>query len=247
MSACVLIQTCDLYEPFWRGFWHFMEKQWDFDIEVPIYFCNEEKDANNPSWCEQIRTGRGTFVENLKKSLNMIEEDTVFLMLEDFWPIAPMRKLMFDSLLKEFEDLKLDALQISNYTPYYSLTKLDKEVLGQPLLRFEPHSEWLFNFQARFWKKEAILDCLVEPDISERIVSSAITAEMAADKIAREHRGLNVALFHYLWYPLSGVAYRGKLTEFGQQLENIVQIDKHVEALFNRQHALDNTRPEYSA
>ena len=246
MSACVLVQTCDRYRPFWEGFWHFMEKHWDFDIDVPIYFCNEEEESGAPDWCRRLKTGKGTFVQNLTYSLSSVEEDTVFLLLEDFWPIAPFKRKMFDALMSEFEGSGLDALQVSNYTPYYKIEPSGREVLGRPLMRFARDSDWIFNFQARFWRKSSILRCLVEPEISERQVGSAITAEMAADSVARNGLELNVCLFHYLWYPLSGVSYRGQMTEFGRHLENIVRIDKHVDELFSPPPA-SNTRPVCSA
>lgn len=233
MSLAVIVQTCDRYEPYWAGFLHFMERHWDHSIDAKIYLCNEEKDTSLPNWCTQIKTGSGTFVQNLKSSLDSVGEEHVFLMLEDFWPIAPMKKRLFESLYEAFTGLDLDALQVSNYTPYYKLRPTEKRVEGQRLLEFESDSEWLFNLQARFWKSEVLVRCLIEPEISEREVSSAITAEMASDSFVRDNFGLKAALFHYLWYPLSGVAYRGEMTEMGRHLQNIVDIDHHVARAFN--------------
>lgn len=233
MSVAVVVQTCDRYEPYWGGLLHFMERHWDFGIDAPIYLCNEEADATLPNWCGQLKTGTGTFVENLKRSLDLVGEEHVFLMLEDFWPIAPMKKALFDSLYSAFKDRNLDALQVSNYTPYYKLRKSDGNAGGVKLLEFESDSEWIFNFQARFWKADTLRKCLVEPEISERTVGSAITAEIASDKFARKNIHLRAALFHYLWYPLSGVAYRGEMTEFGAHLRNIMEIDRHVAEVFN--------------
>lgn len=234
MSVCVLVQTCDRYEPYWRGFWHFMEKHWDFRIPAPIRMFNEEKRAKTPDWCPQTLVGSGTFVENLKKTLSLVEEEHIFLMLEDFWPVAPMGRQMFDALYEEFVGRDLDALQVSNYAPYYTLRSEGRRLLGKPILDFCPKSDWVFNFQARFWKREVLEKLLVEPAISERAVGSAITAEMASDKLARESFDLKASLIHYLWYPLSGVAYRGEMTEFGSHLANILEIDSHVEAMVSR-------------
>lgn len=235
MKPSVLVLTCDRYEPYWRGFWHFMEKHWDFDIDVPIYFCNEEKTCPVPDWCRQILTGRGTFVENLKKALEMVESEDIFLMLEDFWPIAPLGRKMFDGLYGFFGESGWDALQLSNYTPYYKVRRTGMEAAGLPVLEFEPDSEWIFNFQARFWKSKALYDCLVEPEVSEREAGSAITVEIASDRAARESGKIRAGLCHYLWYPISGVSYRGNMTEFGHHLQNIVEIDKFVEGMFSPQ------------
>jgi hypothetical protein len=245
MSVCVVVQTCDLYEPYWRGLWHFMQKQWDFEIRAPIRMFNEEKKTKTPSWCTQTAIGQGTFVENLKKTISMTREDHIFLMLEDFWPIAPMTRKMFDCLYEEFKKQELDALQVSNYSPYYSLKHTGRTLLGRPVFDFCPKSEWIFNFQARFWKKDSLLRFLEEPQISERAVGSAITAEMAADQLARSSSSLKASLFHYLWYPLSGVAYRGKMTEFGSHLQNIVEIESYVDQIISRPDEV-HSRPECS-
>lgn len=231
MKVPTIVLTCDKYQPYWAGFFHFMERHWDKDIKSPIFFCNEEIDADVPGWCTQLKTGRGTFVENLKSSLRMVGSDMAFLMLEDFWPIAPMRRELFESLAADFVDQELDALQISNYNPLYSIRKSQRKVMGQNMMDFDPASEWVFNFQARFWRSDVLDSCLVEPEISEKTVGSAITVEMASDTFVRSSKNLKVSLYHYLWYPLSGVAYRGQMTEFGKHLQNILEIDRHVESL----------------
>jgi hypothetical protein len=135
MSLSVLVITCDRYRPYWDGFWHFMERQWDFDIDVPIYLCNESTKADTaPRWCQQVLTSSGTFVENLKRSLETVGSDEVFLMLEDFWPIAPMSQGLFKELYSEFVDGGWDALQVSNYTPYYDVKQAEFSAAGKPLL-----------------------------------------------------------------------------------------------------------------
>jgi len=251
MSVCALIQTCDHYSKFWPGFWRFMEKNWDFGIGVPIYFCNEESEAEVPEWCRRLKTGKGTFVQTLTQALDSIEEEHVFFMLEDFWPISTMSNEMFGSLYRAFLDFDMDALQVSNYTPYYSVEASEVEVMGQRLLKFDPTSEWVFNFQCRFWKRETLKRLLVEPSVSESEVRSAITVEIATDESVRKGAGLRAFLFHYLWYPMSGVAYRGEFTEFGKNLQNIVLVDEHVNERFSLQPAsqrsLASTRQGCSA
>jgi len=235
MNLAVVVQTCDKYEGYWDGMWHFMERNWDFGIPASIHLCSETRPTKAPKWCRTIGVGPGTFVENLKKCMDSIDEDNVFLLLEDFWPIAPMKGEMFRMLYEEFEEESWDALQVSNYTPYYKLRKTQKSILGSPIMEFEADSEWIFNFQARFWRKEKLLSHLVEPEISERAVGSAISVEMECDRLARERGELRAGLFHYFWYPLSGVSYRGEMTDFGRHLNNVLLVDRHVERLFSQQ------------
>jgi len=243
MSPSVLILTCDRYRPYWDGLWHFMERHWDFGIDAPIYLCNESERADNaPAWCQQVLTGGSTFVENLKRALEAVRSDEAFVMLEDFWPIAPMDRGLFWEMHGRFREGGWDALQVSNYTPYYRVRETEMMVEGRPLLEFERDSEWIFNLQARFWKSATLYESLVEPEVSERAVGSAITAEMASDRAVRERGGIRACLHHYLWYPLSGVSYRGEMTEFGRHLQNIVEVDRYVDGMFSPRGA-SSSRP----
>jgi hypothetical protein len=214
-----------------------MEKHWDESIEMPMYFCNEEKKLELPRRFKQIRTGTGSFVQNLKSALDKAGHDHVFYMLEDFWPIAPMSASRFRSLYDLFVKNEMDALQVSTYTPHYELESTDLTIQEIKLLKFKPESEWIFNFQARFWKAKSLVSCLKEPQISESIVSSAITVEIESDSHARKEMNLQVWLHHYFWYPITGVAYRGKLTDIGEQMQNVVNIEKFVEEKFRLRRA----------
>jgi hypothetical protein len=73
---------------------------------------------------------------------------------------------------------------------------------------------------------------LTEPEISETKVGSAITVEMASNKLAQQ-KDINVNFYHYFWYPIGGVAYRGQFTEIGKEMQNIMNIDQLTKNLTN--------------
>ena len=66
-----------------------MDKFWDKKIKYPIYFCNEIKNIKKYN---QIKTGNGTFVQNLKTILNKIETKYIF-----YFSLS-----IFDDLLSKF-------------------------------------------------------------------------------------------------------------------------------------------------
>lgn len=239
MNCPVVIQTCDKYERYWDGLFRYMKKNWDFEIDSPIYFCNEESKIELPRGFKHMPTGKGSFVENLLFILENLHQDQIFYMLEDFWPTSPMTSAIFGRLHKIFEREDLDALQVSSYLPYYSLGATDTP----NLFRFARDSEWIFNFQARFWKTESLAKFLTEPEVPESSVGSAITVEIASDNAARSSGGLDALLYHYFWYPISGVSYRGELTEIGMQMQNVLEIDKMVEEIFNRRASSPSVLP----
>lgn len=232
MSCAVLIQTCDRYEKFWPGFFNFFEKHWDSSIDCKIYFCNEKNNVILPDNFISIKNGSGTFVQNLKNSIDQIKENDIFFLLEDFWPIAPMTKDLFFNFYDYFNQKELDAFQVGPYTPYYKLEKTENKIKNRDIWKIKKDSDWLFNFQARFWKKQILKECLVEPEISERTISSAISVEMDSNKIAQQ-KEINVNFYHYFWYPIGGVAYRGDFTEIGNQMNNIVNIDEMTNKLIS--------------
>lgn len=232
MNCAVLVQTCDKYEKFWAGFFNFFEKQWDCNINCKIYFCNEEKNIKLPDGFTNIKNGPGSFVENLKKSIDQIKEDEIFFLLEDFWLIAPISKKFFNELHAYFIKNNLDAFQIGPYTPYYKLEKTKNKIKNRDVWKISRDSDWLFNFQARFWKKQVLRDCLVEPEISETKINSAIGVEISSNEIAKQ-KNIDVHFYHYFWYPIGGVAYRGNFTEIGDQMNNILKIDEMTKKLIS--------------
>lgn len=221
MDLSIIIQSCDKYEKFWQGLFYYMNKFWDKEIEVPIYFCNEYKIPQTNFI--HLPTGSGSFVQNLTYILNNIKTKHVFYMLEDFWPICTIDKNLFYNLYNFFNNNDLKSLQVSNYNNYYKLEKTNYKIKNQNILKFCSDSSWKFSFQSRFWQKDFLLECLREPKISERVVNSAISVEVECDKnISKE---IDIYFYHYLWYPMSGVAYRGEFTNLGKELQNNMLVD----------------------
>ena len=232
MDISIIIQSCDRYEVFWQGLFYYMDKFWDKDIKVPIYFCNENKIPKTNFI--HIPTGNGTFVENLKYILNNINTKYVFYLLEDFWPICPIDKELFYNLYNFVEEKNIKGLQISNYNPYYQLEKTNYKINDQNLLKFCRSSSWRFNFQSRFWEKDLFLQSLAEPSISEKTISSAISVEVECDK--KFSKDTDIYFYHRLWYPMSGVSYRGSFTTYGKELQNNMLVDlygKEISKLMN--------------
>jgi hypothetical protein len=222
MDCSIVIQTCDKYEKFWHGLFYYMDKFWDNSIDCPIYFCNENKTVKTNF--TQIKTGNGSFVQNLKKILEKIETKYIFYLLEDFWPINNFSKNLFQDIYIKIIENNIKALQVSAYTPYYNLENTEIIMQNQKLMKFKQDSEWKFNFQSRFWEKDFFYNCLEEPKISESIVNSAITVEMACSEKFKSIKD-EIFFYHYLWYPFSGVSYRGDFTALGKELENNMRAD----------------------
>jgi len=224
MKGAVVIQTCDKYQQYWSGLVHYMKKFWDFSISWPIYFCTEDGEIESPF--HSIKTGKGSYIYRLEKILDSLDCEYVFYMLEEYWPTAPMSARLFNELFSAFESNGWDALQVSPCLPYYQLNQTEYSILNNPVLQFDMKSDWRFSQQARFWKKDFLIKCLVEPEISEVAVSSSLSAEIACDYKIKQFTQAGIYFYHYFWYPITGVVHRGQFTPFGERMHHDMLVEQ---------------------
>ena len=88
----------DRYSFLWPGWHHYFRRHWDFGIEAPVYFANEDADVRFPG-IRQIKTGPGEWSDRLMCALSSIEESNVFYLQEDFWLVRPLPKKFFEKAL----------------------------------------------------------------------------------------------------------------------------------------------------
>jgi hypothetical protein len=228
-DVSVVIQTCDKYNKFWDGFFYYFEKFWDKNIKAEIFFCNDYKKIKTPNNIRCITTNKDNFVDGLRCILSQIKTEYVFYILEDFWFFDKMPAQIFGGLFNFILEKNIFVLQVSPILPYYNLNYNSNYYFhNQKILKFEENSDWIFNFQTRFWKCELLEKCLIDPKISEKQVGSAISVEFECDQYVKTNRILkDVYLYHYLYYPIGGVAYRGNFTKLGQEMQNNMMIDLH--------------------
>lgn len=88
-NCALLVSSCDKNEDLWDMFFHYLHKNWE-DCNIPIYLNTESKSYQNSYF--DVRTFQ-LFPEGyhdqwsyrLKKHLELIEEDYVILILDDFF------------------------------------------------------------------------------------------------------------------------------------------------------------------
>lgn len=233
-NGCIVVQTCDAYQPYWESFyWSFM-KYWDHDIAWPFYFCNEEIPVNFslPNHY-QLKTGKGSHSSRFAKILDSLEYDYVFYMLEDFWLTDRMTKYMFSELFALMKNNDWDSLRVAPYMPeYYKLEKTDHIVQNRKIFKYTQDSDWKFSQQASFWKKDFLRNIIVEPQISEIDISTSLSGEIVMDQyLKQKYPDAKIYHYPYHWYPVSGVVWRGKLTQMGEQIEFIRQSEGLLEKL----------------
>lgn len=230
-EGCIVIQTCDKYHTSWPGLFWSMNRYWDYDIPWKIFFCNEEKEVELPNKkYEQLKTGRLSHSEMMSKIFSDLKSyKYIFYMLEDFWPTSPMTKEMFLGLFEIFKKNNWDSLKITSYQPhFYDLENTNFEFEGKKILRYSEKSKWRFNQQASFWKHEIFESVIMPPKPQDLNINTSLQIEDAMDERFRKlHPKAEVYLYNYVWYPISGVLWRGELTVIGKQIE----FERNVEEL----------------
>jgi len=237
-KGCVLIQSCDKYACFWHGFFHYFNIYWDKKIDWDVYLCNEEINVTFNNYpIKQIKTGKGSSYKILNESLDQLSEyENVFYMLEDFWMTNHMTKDLFEGLFEIFKQNNCDSLRVCTYAPEYYKTKATNiELYNRKILEYKKESDWLFSQQAGFWNREFMKKCLIEPDISDGYMSTSLPFEIACDKnLKNNFKNAKIYHYHYYWYPISGVVWRGKISEIGKEMIERMNIDKKVSEIFKK-------------
>jgi len=213
-----------------------MEKYWDSEIPWTIYFCNEEKEVKFPSdKYKQLKTGSCSHSEMMSKIFSKLKNyKYIFYMLEDFWPTAPMSKETFLGLFETFKKNNWDSLKVTSHQPHcYELENTEFSFEGKKILRYSEKSLWRFNQQASFWKRDVFESLILPPKEEDLNISTSLNIETAMDeKFRTMHPKAEVYLYHYVWYPVSGVMWRGELTTVGKQIRFEMQVEELIKQQF---------------
>jgi hypothetical protein len=96
-----------------------------------------------------IKTGKGEWGERLIKGLNIIEEDIIFYMQEDFWPCINYDINTYNHF---FDKYNMNALRVCAKCSFYSVSDIESN-----LFRFNQNSPYLMSHQFSLWNKRYLL------------------------------------------------------------------------------------------
>jgi hypothetical protein len=154
-DVAVVIHTCDKYDFLWAGWNYYFQKNWKFRQPNHIYFMNEHKPIDFP-FVQHLPTGTGQWSDRLKHGLKMLDEEYVFYLQEDFWPVAQIDLQLYFNIAKM---LDADVLRIAPDSLLYTTYKTFS-VGNIELNRLAPISKYLVSHQASLWRKDFFLKCL---------------------------------------------------------------------------------------
>ena len=203
-DVAALIHTCDAYEFCWAGWQFHFSRHWNAEHNCNVYFANESKRCHFPGVIH-LPTGEGSWADRLSTALQVLAEDYVFYLQEDFWPTRPVQ---LDRYYQIARTLAADALRITADSPYYT-TYRPFDVGGISVRRFSRSSRYLVTHAASLWKRDFLLSCLEKGE-------SPWENELRGTQRLRQ-RNANLFLCVDDWY--EPTCRQGQLTPIGVSMD----------------------------
>lgn len=151
----IFLSSSDDYADIWDLFFVLFKKYWS-EYNGTIFFNTQEKEIKVDGLnivCTKLGH-LGSFGKEMRACLDMIDSETVILMLIDF---IFMGKVNDEKIREYFDFFKKHNLDTLNFQYYYSVNQFETEhpdlVVVTP-----PAPHLFFNYQIAFWKKSILYE-----------------------------------------------------------------------------------------
>lgn len=194
----MLIVSCDAYKDTWTYFFTCFEKFWP-DCTIRKYLVTNEL---KPDFGDTtiIATGKETsWSTKMRMALTEIKEETVLLLLDDYFLCAGVDNADVEKRLFEFMSYDYD---------YLRLMPIPKVCRGKDgIYRLDGRNMYEINLQAAIWKKSYLMQVLREDGLSAWQVE-AMQKVSSQNRITGNCYAANYPVLDYLngviqgkWYP----------------------------------------------
>lgn len=159
MSLGIIIHTCDNYSFIWDKFiQHFNNHQ--FTNHYPVYFCNEVQSVSFTG-IQQIKTEIGSWSDRLKIALNVIKEENILYLQEDFI-IDLVNHIILKKCINFHTLLDNDITKLGSFVEF-TLKEKPLDIDGLPIYYQKPSSKYIMSHQPpAIFKKSFLLSTLNE-------------------------------------------------------------------------------------
>ena len=158
-NAAILISSCDKYQQFWPGLFHYLQEHVEFP--VPRYFMTERAAPEIPR-VNVMPLGRKPWANMLIAALQQLHEyDYLLCFQENDWPCTRMGEMHWLNLMAAFQRHNMDCLRLTMVSHLLDTRDLSNDiVLGRTLYRITPKSRFRFSYQCSIWRREFLASCL---------------------------------------------------------------------------------------
>ena len=215
-DLAIIIHTCDKYQFVWNGWYDTFKRHWDFNLDIDIYFANEEIDVSFEN-VKQLKTGKGEWSDRLIKVFKSIPHKHVLYWQEDMWMQDNLYnfRVYYDDFIKHNMDYLMFMCEqdvIKNRPTYTGL-------LNNNYLKVDiDNAMWVIFHQPAIWKKDFFLKYLQHNE-NPWINEVEATKQARIDNKNKEINIYNVNNLHRWYMP---VVTKG---EFKKGLKDIFKND----------------------
>jgi hypothetical protein len=220
-GTAVLVLSYDGNRDMWLPFFQFFEKYWS-GCPYPIYLVVNEFDFQFQG-IQVIKTGAPSdWSSELRCALHQIPEENLIVMLEDYFIYAPVNEPFVVKSLAVMEVEGADYLRLGTFPSRYDSLWPSVPVPNYSgFNKIRPEAKYLVNLQAAIWKKQTLLDILLDGESpwSFEINASRRFAEAGKVALGLDPKA-NVDVVHGPIMYLCGALTRGVLMRSAIRLAN---------------------------
>ena len=227
-DVTVIIQSCDAYRKFWDGWYLSWNRYWNWDLNWPIYFCNEELDLpfRDPR-IQQIKSPKSLdkkgFSDRMIDILSKIKTKYVLYIQEDMWLTNKLDSRVFKEGLYKMRYNNWNCLRIhEKIGGTEEFVKSNNFINGTRLLKMKSTSEWLLTHNASIWNKEFLIESIgpnEDPWTNERDSSIRISKKYTDPKIYH---------FNDRWYYQPGASQNGEINPYMKEYEGYLKMNLYL-------------------
>ncbi|HEY8967239.1 MAG TPA: hypothetical protein VIM58_12375 [Candidatus Methylacidiphilales bacterium] len=175
----VVVSSCDAYADLWPSFFHFLFAHWP-EVPQPVYLISDKRTFDDPRVVTLALGHDRHWASNTLEAFTQIPGETLLYLQDDYFLTGPAYHAGIELLARHHVGSGALATSLLNRkatgTPLEGLTGL---------IACGPENEWVFDFQAGFWDKEAMA-ALIEPGWTPWHAEGAMN-ELARSRSDRFH------------------------------------------------------------
>lgn len=154
MKTSILVTSCDAFEECWEPLYYSFTKHWpECKYEINIISNFKSIDKLNLNF---IKIGHDLgWATNLMNALNIIQDDIIIYMHEDFFLTDNVDNKIIENHLNYFIDNNLDYLRL--FPPFF-----DKYGISRNYAKPPTNKKYFICLQTSIWKKSTLQKLLVQ-------------------------------------------------------------------------------------
>lgn len=173
MNLDTIIMSCDKYSFLWKNFTKMFNRYYNLDCNTSLV---SESKTEELEGINIINTGQLTWTEMLRHAIEKVENDYIFLLLDDYLLTEDISSEEINLHLNFLAEHNANKIMIDRHSIFYKYESLIT-YRNRTCLKFDINSSYLLSTQPSIWKKsflKSVLDEKLDPWQFETYKTKAI-------------------------------------------------------------------------